>query len=450
MFDGNRVTAHTRSRYPIFQSPMTWIARAPLVSAVSAAGAMGLLENSIRDLTVTKREFTTIRANTNQPFGVSLPIRYLQMDPAEEKAIIDWLLGQGIHFVTTSAGDPTRYTKMLKAAGVTVYHATATLRGAQKAVDAGVDGLIVEGAESAGIRNPEEVHTFALLQAVREAVDVPIVAAGGIVDGRGMAAAFALGAEGVTMGTRFVASFESPVHLNYKQAIVAAPITGTSLVDNPPRARSRGLRTPYAVEVAEGKRERLARNATLDMLYVNGDVDNTHGAAGESAGIRNPEEVHTFALLQAVREVVDVPIVAAGGIVDGRGMAAAFALGAEGVTMGTRFVASFESPVHVNYKNAIVAAPLTGTIMTDNPPRARSRGLRTPYSVEVSEGKRERLPRGGLIDMLYVQGDVDNTSGAAGESAGLIHELKSVHQIVDETIAGFWREIDRLARLRPI
>ena len=101
-------------------------------------------------------------------------------------------------------------------------------------------------------------------------------------------------------------------------------------------------------------------------------------------------------------------------------------------------------------KNAIVAAPLTGTIMTDNPPRARSRGLRTPYSVEVSEGKRERLPRGGLIDMLYVQGDVDNTSGAAGESAGLIHELKSVHQIVDETIAGFWREIDRLARLRPI
>src|SRR6185436_15059921 len=161
MFDGNRVTAYTRSRYPIFQSPMTWIARAPLVSAVSAAGGMGLLENSIRDLSVTQREFAAIRAATNQPFGVNLPIRYLQMDPKEETAIIDWLLGQGIHFVTTSAGDPTRYTRLLKGAGVTVYHATATLRGAQKAVDAGVDGLIVEGAESAGIRNPEEVHTFA-------------------------------------------------------------------------------------------------------------------------------------------------------------------------------------------------------------------------------------------------------------------------------------------------
>ncbi|HEY4166988.1 MAG TPA: nitronate monooxygenase, partial [Reyranella sp.] len=109
MFDGNRVTAHTRSRYPIFQSPMTWIARSPLVTAVSKAGAMGLLENSIRDLTVTKKEFTAIRAATNAPFGVNLPIRYLQMDPKEETAIIDWLLGQGIHFVTTSAGDPTRY-----------------------------------------------------------------------------------------------------------------------------------------------------------------------------------------------------------------------------------------------------------------------------------------------------------------------------------------------------
>ena len=100
-------------------------------------------------------------------------------------------------------------------------------------------------------------------------------------------------------------------------------------------------------------------------------------------------------------------------------------------------------------KQAIVAAPITGTALTDNPPRARSRGLRTPYAVEVAEGKRERLPRNATLDMLYVNGDVDNTSGAAGESAGLIHELKSVRQIIDDTIESFWREIDRLARLRP-
>jgi len=297
MFEGNRVVAHTRSRYPIFQSPMTWIARSRLVSAVSAAGGMGLLESSARDLTMTTREFAAIRAATNQPFGVNLPVRYLQADPKEERAIIDWLLGQGVHFMTTSAGDPGRYVKILKDAGVTVYHATATLRGAQKAVDAGVDGLIVEGAESAGLRNPDEVHSLALLQAVREKVDVPIVAAGGIVDGRGMAAAFALGAEGVTMGTRFVASIESPVHVNYKNAIVDAPITGTILTDNPPRARSRGLRTPYSIEVSGGTRERLPPKATLDMLYVDGDVENTSGSAGESAGL-----IHE---IKSVRQIID-------------------------------------------------------------------------------------------------------------------------------------------------
>ncbi len=285
MFEGNRVVAHTRARFPIFQSPMTWIARAPLVSAVSAAGGFGLLESTSRDLAMTTREFTAIRAATNAPFGVNLPVRYLKEDPAEERAIIDWLLLQKIHFVTTSAGDPGRYVRILKDAGVVVYHATATLYGAKKAVDAGVDGLIVEGAESAGVRNPEEVHSFALLQAVREAVDVPLVAAGGVVDGRGMAAAFALGAEGVTMGTRFVASVESPVHENYKRAIVAAPSAGTVLIDNPPGARMRGLKTPYAEAVLKGEREQLPYKDIIDRLYVNGDVDGSSGAAGESSGL---------------------------------------------------------------------------------------------------------------------------------------------------------------------
>lgn len=295
MFEGNRVVAHTRSRFPIIQAPMTWIARSQLVSAVSAAGGFGLLESSARDLTVTTREFTAIRENTTAPFGVNLPVRFLQGDPAEEARIIDWLLDQGVHFVTTSAGDPGRYVQKLKDAGVIVYHATATLHGATKAVDVGVDGLIVEGAESAGVRNPDEIHSFALLQAVREAVDVPIVAAGGIVDGRGMAAAFALGAEGVAMGTRFVASVESPVHDNYKAAIVETPIHGTFLMDSPPRARARGLRTDYALAVAAGTRERLPPMATLDGLYVGGDVENTFGMAGESAGL-----IHGLKTVQAI------------------------------------------------------------------------------------------------------------------------------------------------------
>jgi enoyl-[acyl-carrier protein] reductase II len=275
---------------------MTWIARSRLVSAVSAAGAFGLLESSVRDLRVTSREFRAIRAATDAPFGVNLPVRFLKDDPIEESRIIDWLVEHGVRFVTSSAGDPTRYTRRLHDAGVTVYHSTATLRGAIKAVDAGVDGLIVEGAESAGLRNPDEVHSFALLQAVRERVDVPIIAAGGIVDGRGMAAAFALGAEGIAMGTRFVASHESPVHENYKAALVAATITGTSMLDYPPRARGRGLRTPFAEAAAQG-RELTQLSALLTDLYVDGDVENTAGAAGESVGL-----IHE---VKSVEEIVD-------------------------------------------------------------------------------------------------------------------------------------------------
>ena len=282
---GNRVTAHTRSLYPIIQAPMTWIARAPLVTAVSAAGGLGLLENSSRDLSITQREFAAIRAATNQPFGVNLPVRFLKVDEREESAIIDWLLENKIHFVTTSAGDPTRYARRLKDAGVVVYHAVPTLKGALKALDAGCDGLIVEGAESAGIRGEEEVHSFVLLQAVREKVDAPIIAAGGIVDGRGMAAAFALGADGVAMGTRFVASRESPVHPAYKEAIVAAGAAGTILTPRPPRANSRSLRTPYAEGVKASGQERGPIGSVIESLYIGGDVDNSAGAAGETAGL---------------------------------------------------------------------------------------------------------------------------------------------------------------------
>lgn len=282
---GNRVTAHTGSLYPIIQAPMTWIARSPLVTAVSAAGGFGLLENSSRDLSVTQREFAAIRAATNQPFGVNLPVRFLKVDESEESAIIDWLLANGVHFVTTSAGDPTRYARRLKDAGVIVYHAVPTLKGALKALDAGCDGLIVEGAESAGMRGEEEVHSFVLLQAVREKVDAPIVAAGGIVDGRGMAAAFALGADGVAMGTRFVSSLESPVHPAYKEAIVAAGAAGTILTPRPPRANSRSLRTPHALELKAKGEARGPISSIIETLYVGGDVDNSAGAAGETAGL---------------------------------------------------------------------------------------------------------------------------------------------------------------------
>lgn len=296
-FAGNRVLAHTGARFPIIQAPMTWIARSRLAGAVSAAGGLGMMETSSVDIEVTRREFQAIKASTDAPFGVNLPIMFLRQNEAMEARIIDWLLEQGIHFATTSAGNPRRHAERLKQAGVTVYHAVPSLEAALKAEDAGVDGLIVEGAESGGIRNQEEVNSFVLLQAVRERVSLPIVAAGGIVDGRGMAAAMALGAEGVAMGTRFVASVESPVHQNYKDAIVAAGVDGTVMIPRPPRAKLRALRTPMSEAMISGEAEAGPMGSVIDALYVGGDVAGTAGSAGQGSAL-----IHEIKPVQAIIE----------------------------------------------------------------------------------------------------------------------------------------------------
>ena len=297
MFADNPVVAHTGARYPIIQAPMTWIARAQLTAAVSAAGGIGVMETSSVDLEVTSREFEAIREVTDKPFGVNLAIMFLRQNEEMERAIIDWLIEHQVRFVTTSAGNPRRHVDQLKEAGVVVYHAVPTLDAALKAEDAGVDGLIVEVAESAGIRNAEEVNSFVLLQAVRERVSLPIVAAGGIADGRGMAAAMALGADGVAMGTRFVASKESPVHPNYKNAIVEAGVDGTILLPRPPRAKYRTLKTPAALEVQENPDNPPRLSNAIDALYIGGDVENTTGTAGQSAAL-----VHEIKPVSAIIE----------------------------------------------------------------------------------------------------------------------------------------------------
>jgi enoyl-[acyl-carrier protein] reductase II len=296
-FSGNRFLAHTGARFPIIQAPMTWIARAQLAASVSAAGALGMMETSSVDIEVTRREFAAIKAATSNPFGVNLPVMFLRQNEDMERRIIDWLIEHGVRFVTTSAGDPRRHVRRLKDAGVIVYHSVPSLDAALKAEAAGVDGLIVEGSESGGIRNQEEVTSFVLLQAVRERVDLPIVAAGGIVDGRGMAAAMALGAEAVAMGTRFVASAESPVHPNYKNAIVAAGVDGTIMLPRPPRAKMRTLRTRAALDMVEGLETQGRLGSVIDALYIGGDVDNTAGSAGLSSAL-----IHEVKPVQAIVE----------------------------------------------------------------------------------------------------------------------------------------------------
>src|SRR5262245_5887749 len=218
----NRVTALLGVDVPIVQAPMGWIARARLASAVSNAGAMGIIETSSGRLEEIRDEIRRMRDLTDKPFGVNIAQAFVR-DPG----IVDFVVAQGVRFVTTSAGDPTRYTRVLKDAGLTVFHVVPTLRGALKAVEAGVDGLVVEGGEGGGFKNPRDVASMVLLPLVRSKVSVPIIAAGGMLDGRTMAAAFALGAEGIQLGTRMVSAAESPVHDNWKRAIVAAAETDT-------------------------------------------------------------------------------------------------------------------------------------------------------------------------------------------------------------------------------
>ena len=298
----NRVLAHTGARYPIVQAPMGWIARSPLASAVSRAGGLGIIETSSGETENCQREIRAM-VDSGLPFGVNLPIRFLK-----DEAMLRFVCEVGIRFVTTSAGSPAKFIAPLKAAGIVVYHAVPTVELALKCVEAGVDGLVVEGGEGGGFKNPEEVSTLVLLQAIREKVNVPLIAAGGIVDGRGMAAAFALGAEGIQMGTRFVASLESPVHAHYKEAIVGAATTGTWMLNTKASPCIRALKTDFTQVIHEAGLMGPESFSGIQKVYFGGDMNAAPALAGQSAGlihqISSVQDIisQTVAQFQAISE----------------------------------------------------------------------------------------------------------------------------------------------------
>lgn len=265
--------------YPIIQAPMGWIARSTLASAVSNAGGLGIIETSSGELDIIKEEIRKMRELTDKPFGVNIAQAFVR-DPQ----IADFVVEQGVKFVTTSAGDPTKYTEKLKSAGLTVFHVVPTLAAALKAVDAGVDGLVVEGGEGGGFKNPRDVASMVLLPLVAENVNVPIVAAGGITDGYGMAAAFALGAEAVQMGTRMVAAAESPVHANWKNAIVNAAETDTVFLNRFGRPGLRALRTERTTQLEHEDQVGMDQFARTQDVYFGGDLEAGIALTGQVAG----------------------------------------------------------------------------------------------------------------------------------------------------------------------
>lgn len=265
--------------YPIVQAPMGWIARSQLASAVSRAGGLGIIETSSGELDIVKSEIAAMRTLTDKPFGVNIAQAFVR-DPH----IVDFVVDNGVSFVTTSAGDPTKYTAQLKAAGLTVFHVVPTLAAALKAVDAGVDGLVVEGGEGGGFKNPRDVSLMVLLPLIASRVDVPLIAAGGIVDGVSMAAAFALGAEGVQMGTRMVAAEESPVHENWKNAIVGAAETDTVFLNRFSRPALRALRTERTTRLEREESVSMAEFGRVTDLYFGGDLEASIALGGQVMG----------------------------------------------------------------------------------------------------------------------------------------------------------------------
>ncbi|MCC7268867.1 MAG: nitronate monooxygenase [Caulobacteraceae bacterium] len=276
-----RVSELLGVEYPIVQAPMGWIARAQLASAVSNAGGLGIIETSSGELDAVRGEIARMRTLTDKPFGVNIAQAFVR-DPDIVKFVID----QGVKFVTTSAGDPTKYCAQLKDAGLTVFHVVPSLSAALKAVEAGVDGLVVEGGEGGGFKNPREVASMVLLPLVCSKVGVPVIAAGGVTCGRTMSAAFALGAEGVQLGTRMVSAKESPVHQNWKDAILEARETDTVFLNRfGPGPALRALRTEKTSRLEKDPGPSImAEFGKATDLYFGGDMESSIALSGQVAG----------------------------------------------------------------------------------------------------------------------------------------------------------------------
>jgi enoyl-[acyl-carrier protein] reductase II len=269
----NRIQALLGVEYPVVQAPMTYIARAALAAAVSEAGGLGMIETLTEE---GRADLRTVRDLTDKPVAANLMIQGWKRDPS----IVDVLAGAGVRHVFTSAGDPALFTARLHDAGMTVVHVVGSLKGAQKAADAGVDALVVEGVEGGGFKSMLGASTMVLLPLIAERIDLPLIAAGGICDARSAAAAVVLGAEGVQMGTRMLASAESAVHANFKKAIVDADDSGTVLLDVPGNPTMRVLRTGLAQRVAvnDANARLLGR---IEELYFGGDLDASVANTGQ-------------------------------------------------------------------------------------------------------------------------------------------------------------------------
>jgi enoyl-[acyl-carrier protein] reductase II len=293
MMRETRVCGLLGIKYPIIQGGMTWIANAELAAAVSEAGGLGTISPNagmrIEDNVELNlvQQIRLARELTAKPFAVNIVVLI-----PEIAALVDVLIEEGVPVVTTSAGNPRLYTPRLKDAGIKVLHVVSSVRQAQVAEDSGVDAVIAEGFEAGGHNGFDELTTMVLVPQIVDAVEIPVIAAGGIADGRGLAAAFALGAEGVQMGTRFIATTECNAHPDFKRRIIESPDTGT-MITGRALSPTRTLRNRFAAKVSEMDRRGTTADELLALIgmgrsrmgQLEGDVENGELYCGEASGM---------------------------------------------------------------------------------------------------------------------------------------------------------------------
>ncbi|HTO94446.1 MAG TPA: nitronate monooxygenase [Bacteroidota bacterium] len=282
-----RATRLFSIRYPIIQAGMVWAAGSRLAAAVSEAGALGVIGAGSMSGDLLRHHIRAARTLTASPFAVNIPL--LRPDARE---LIRAVIEEGVKIIFTSSGHPALYTAQLKAAGCKVVHVVAAVKHARKAVEAGCDGVVAEGFEAGGHNGIDETTTLALVPQVRDAVSIMLLAAGGIADGRGMAAALALGADGVQVGTRFAATVESSAHENYKQAVVRAG-DGDTVFTLKKLSPVRMLRNTFAARALAAERSGASKEELEALLgrkremtgIFEGDTEEGELEAGQSSGL---------------------------------------------------------------------------------------------------------------------------------------------------------------------
>lgn len=260
LFSNNPVTRLFGIQYPIVQGGMVWASGWRLASAVSNAGGLGLIGAGSMYPEVLQHHIRQCKQATQLPYGVNIPLMY-----PDVPALIQIIIEEKVPIVFTSAGNPALYTQQLKEKGIIVVHVVSSSQFAKKAAAAGCDAVVAEGFEAGGHNGREETTTMVLVPLVRAAVDIPVIAAGGIATGQQMLAAFALGADGVQVGSRFVCTPEASSHQAFKDAIVAAP-EGATLLSLKKLAPVRLLKNDFFLQVQEAESRGASKEELQELL----------------------------------------------------------------------------------------------------------------------------------------------------------------------------------------